>query len=118
MPPPGSHPSASLRQLTAAAELLRAPGETVLAVARTDLDEDRLYRERFVVLTTQRIMTLDRERAEPLSEVPLEMVSGMEATDRGGAGTLIVLGEHARLAAFDYTVARAVEAKALVDRFN
>ncbi len=119
MPPPASTPtpSSSLRQLTAAAELLSSPGEDVLAVARIDLDEALHYRDRLVVLTTQRIVAFDREKSTPLLEIPLEIVSSLDATDRGGAGALSVLGEHARLASFHYTVARAGEAKALSDRF-
>lgn len=127
----------------ALAAILRE-GEVVAAAARADLDEARRYAERWLILTTRRLLALAPSTpsasmsAEPgareaggagerdagqggarlAADVPLDTIAAMSVHDRGGAGALEVFGLEARIGCFPYTVACAGDLKALVSQFD
>lgn len=94
-----------------------AAAEQLLAIAEIDLDPELRYGIRWLILTTHRFW-VEEEDGRSTGEFSLEGVAAIRAQDRGGAGTLEVLGPSERLAWFPYTIARGAEIKALVQRFE
>lgn len=93
-----------------------AEGEQLLAIAEIDLDPELHYGIRWLVLTDRRFWVDEEGRSS--SELSLGAIAAIRAQDRGGAGTLELLGQTERLAWFPYTIARAGEVKTLVQRFE
>lgn len=111
---PNSIPSDILSQLQ--------QGESVASVIRCDLDDGLRYADGWVVLTNHRVFSLlsppnpDKGSGNwTAGSWLLDEVKSLVAHDRGGVGTLELLGPRERLACWHYTIARAGEAKDLVD---
>jgi hypothetical protein len=82
----------------------------------SDIDRERLYRTTFLVLTNQRFFS--QSPTNGLQEWPLSGVDKIKTKDRGGLGTLELLGPERRLAYWHFTIAQGPSALVLVDRFD
>jgi ATP-binding cassette subfamily B protein len=94
------------------------PGERILASFRLDLDPSRAFREGIVALTERRLIAMDDLAARTgFRAWPLEAVTGLTATDRGGLGTLEALGADGLLGRWHYTLGRAKGVASVLDVF-
>ena len=89
------------------------PSEALVAAFRLDLDEQRRFASRWLILTSGRLLCFDEGSTKPTVDLALAEIVELRSHDRGGAGTLEVLGASARLAVFPYTIACAPEVKRL-----
>ncbi len=92
------------------------PGEVVRALLTLDLDEEQRFRPGLLALTDRRL--LYGPEAGPDRSWPLENVRTLRVRDRGGLGTLEVMGERTLLARLYFTVAKANEAAAFERAFR
>ena len=90
--------------------------ETVLAYMISDIDRERFYRPTLLVLTNRRF--LSHSMANGLQEWPLSAIDKLKTKDRGGLGTLEILGTESRLGVWHYTIAQGPSALVLGDRFE
>lgn len=113
-PPEGwSTVDAALRQ---SVESRLAEGERVVAFMTSDIDYSRFYRTTLLVLTNQRFFS--NSALTGVQEWRLEDIETLKTKDRGGLGTLELLGLDRRLAAWHYTIAQGPSALILGDRFD
>jgi ATP-binding cassette subfamily B protein len=104
------------------------PGETVLGWFSPDLDSRLDYCEGLVVLTDRRLLhgTPENPRAGAGAGAgprlwqswPLGPELRLRAHDRSGVGTLELVNNQRRLAAWRYTISRAAAVGPLIDRFD
>jgi ATP-binding cassette subfamily B protein len=95
--------------------------ETVVAWFSPDLDSHRQFQESAVVLTTQRLLSGDSfssGKQRQWNSWDLADISVLQARDRAGLGNFEVIGPHARLAEWFFTVGRSPAAHNLIDQFN
>jgi ATP-binding cassette, subfamily B, bacterial len=92
-----------------------AVGETIVACMTSDVDSQRLYRKTLLVLTDRRFFSSSPNGVE---EWPLSDIDKLKTKDRGGLGTLELLGRDRRLAFWHYTIAQGPAALVLGDRFD
>lgn len=93
-----------------------AEGEIVIAFMQSDIDRDRYYRTTLLVLTNRRFLSVSS--ATGLQEWALGDIDKLKTKDRGGLGTLELLGHHRQLALWHYTIAQGPSALVLGDRFD
>ena len=93
-----------------------ASGEIVLAWMLSDIDRDRFFRTTLLVLTNRRFIS--HSVASGIQEWNLADVDKLTTKDRGGLGTLELLGSSSRLANWHYTIAQGPSALILGDRFD
>ena len=106
-------------QLRRALEQALDVGEHVVATFLPDLDEHQAFKDGFLALTEARLLEVRGADASPAVRVfPLAAITALNATDRGGLGTLEARGESALLARWHYTVGRAKHAAHLVGMFD
>ena len=91
-------------------------GETILAFMTSDIDRERFYRTTLLVLTNRRF--LSHSQVSGIQEWPIADVDKLRTKDRGGLGTLELLGHDRRLAIWHYTIAQGPSALVLGDRFD
>lgn len=70
------------------ASTLRAPAEEVLIHVATDMEEDRSFGERWVVVTDQRMLVIPNGGPDGVVEVPIEAVDAVHQDDLVGFGRL------------------------------
>lgn len=98
--------------------------ERIAAVFRHDLGPDQHYGAGLLVLTSHRLLwsTLPHGDPEPAAAswtlLPLSDISRLTLRDRGGLGTLEVLGNDRRLGVWYYTIACAESAKQFLDAWT
>ena len=97
-----------LAQLTA--------GETIVAFMASDIDSARFYRSTLLVLTNRRFLSNSAETGFHVWD--LTEIEKLKTKDRGGLGTLELLGVDRRLAVWHYTIAQGPSALILGDRFE
>ena len=95
---------------------LLAPGETVAAYMISDIDRERFYRKTLLVVTNQRLMR--HSLTTGVQQWPLSDIDNLKTKDRGGLGSLELLGPDRRLALWHYTIAQGPSALILSDRFD
>ena len=93
-----------------------AEGETIVAFMMSDIDSDRFYRSTLLVLTNRRFYSYSTQTG--VQEWDLAAVDRLKTKDRGGLGTLELLGQDRRLAVWHYTIAQGPAALILGDRFE
>ncbi len=91
-------------------------GEFVVAFMTSDIDSERFYRTTLLVLTNRRFFS--HSAAMGIQEWNLADVDKLKTKDRGGLGTLELLGVDRRLAVWHYTIAQGPSALILGDRFD
>ena len=91
-------------------------GERVVAFMVSDIDRDRFYRSTLLVLTDKRVFS--HSVASGLQEWPLADIDKVRTKDRGGLGTLELLGIDRRLGHWHYTIAQGPSALILGDHFD
>ena len=82
----------------------------------SDIDSERFYRTTLLVLTNRRFFS--HSAATGIQEWNLADVDKLKTKDRGGLGTLELLGNDRRLAVWHYTIAQGPSALILGDRFD
>ena len=113
-PPEGwSAVDASLRQPILS---LLADGEKVVAFMTSDIDSDRFYRTTLLVLTDRQFFS--HSAVTGVQKWQLTEIDKLKTKDRGGLGTLELLGTDRRLAYWHYTIAQGPSALILGDRFD
>ncbi len=90
-------------------------GERVLAVFESDLNEHLQYARATVVVTDLRVLASEVGETR---DWPLDAVVALRAREKGGLGTLELVGPDRRLALWRYTAGRSAEAHALADRLD
>lgn len=93
-----------------------AVGESVVAFMMSDVDRDQYYRKTLLVLTNRRLISQSTSNGG--QEWSLTEVDKIRPKDRGGLGTLELLGKDQRLALWHYTLAQGPSALILSDRFE
>ncbi|WP_010582548.1 cyanophycin metabolism-associated ABC transporter [Schlesneria paludicola] len=93
-----------------------AADEIVLAYMISDIDRERFYRSTLLVLTNRRFLSCSI--ASGIQEWPLSAIEKLKTKDRGGLGTLEILGTEGRLGVWHYTIAQGPSALVLGDRFE
>ncbi len=90
---------------------LGSEDETVRLCFETDMDEEGTYRERALVVTDRRVMTIASGRPEPLREVPLKEVAIVKLKWHMGSGFLLLTtwDENIEILRFSPTLGDRVE---------
>lgn len=91
------------------------PDERVVAWMQSDIDDRRQYRKTLLVLTDLRFIACTTDGTQ---DWPLANVEKIRTKDRGGLGTIELLGAERRLADWHYTIAQGPAALVLGDRFD
>jgi len=99
-----------------AVEARLGPDEAVIAWLATDLDERLHFADGLVALTDRRLLNFATEG--PAREFGLDPKPLLQMRERGGVGTLELLGGERRLAHWRFTIGRVAAARKLVDRSN
>jgi ATP-binding cassette subfamily B protein len=98
--------------------------ERITAVFRHDLGPDQHYAAGLLVLTNQRLLSSPLSRGDgesaptSWSAIPISTIRQLILRDRGGLGTLEVLGIDRRLGVWYYTIACAESAKQFLDTWT
>ncbi len=92
-----------------------AVGESVLAWMISDVDEQRRYRTTLLVLTGRHVFSAT---GDIVRHWALESIDKLRTKDRGGLGTLELLGTDRRLGFWHYTIAQGPSALVMGDRFE
>lgn len=92
-----------------------ASGEHIVAWMISDIDEQRRYRKTLLVLSNQRFFS---STGDEVRDWPLADVDKLRTKDRGGLGTLELLGQDRRLGFWHYTIAQGPAALVVGDRFD
>ena len=92
-----------------------AVGEAVIAWMISDVDEQRRYRTTLLVLTQRHFFSTSGDSARRWA---LETIDKLRTKDRGGLGTLELLGPDRRLGFWHYTIAQGPAALVMGDRFE
>ncbi len=115
---PGNGSNGRMRRPDEDVERLLSPGERVRAVVRTDLDSRQTFRDGLIALTDRRLLWMeDATAGGEVRSLELGEIASLEASDRGGLGTLEAFGTHGLLARWHYTVGLAKDASALAEAF-
>lgn len=93
-----------------------ANDEIVLAFMISDIDRERFYRPTLLVLTNRRFLSYSV--AGGFQEWPLADIDKLKTKDRGGLGTVEILGVESRLGVWHYTIAQGPSALVMGDRFD
>jgi ATP-binding cassette, subfamily B, bacterial len=96
--------------LRAAAESRLNADETVVAWFQCDLDAARRYATTLVVLTTERILSVPGPAGGEnggMASWPKAEIAAVRTQDRAGLGMMELFSRQGRLAAWNYTVAKA-----------
>lgn len=95
------------------------PGEEILASFLSEADEHRRFRNTLLVLTNRRLVAQPAEANGEASRAwPLTDIDRLRLRDRGGLGTLEILGPTRLLTAWHYTLEHGPAALILLDRFE
>lgn len=92
-----------------------APDEHIVAWMVSDIDEQRQYRTSLLALSQRRFFCCTRG---DVRDWPLPQIDKLRTKDRGGLGTLELLGADSRLGYWHYTIAQGPAALVVGDRFD
>jgi ATP-binding cassette subfamily B protein len=90
-------------------------GERIVAWMISDIDEQRRYKTTLLALSDRRLFSSTVETAR---DWPLAVIDSLRTKDRGGLGTLELLGTDRRLGFWHYSIAQGPAALVLGDRFE
>ncbi|MEZ5738113.1 MAG: ABC transporter ATP-binding protein [Burkholderiaceae bacterium] len=93
-----------------------APGETIVSLAETDLDQRLHFARGLVVLTSQRLLANDAG-GDGWRAWPIGPGSRLVHADHGGVGTLELHDDSGRVARWRHTLERNVPVIRLTDQF-
>ena len=93
------------------------PGEVVLAVLETDLDEHLYFRSGLLVLTGQRLLGVGAD-GQLLHDYPVTATLRLTRRDHAGVGVLGLDRDGVRLATWRYSLARAAAAGRVEANFH
>ena len=92
-----------------------AEGEFIVAWMISDIDDQRRYRTTLLALSNRRVFS---STPAGVRDWPLASVDKLRTKDRGGLGTLELLGTDRRLGYWHYTIAQGPAALVMGDRFE
>ena len=92
-----------------------AEGESVLAWMISDIDEHRKYRTTLLVLSDHHVFS---STSDGVRSWGLDSIDKLRTKDRGGLGTLELLGIDRRIGFWHYTIAQGPSALVMGDRFD
>lgn len=109
--------------LQAPAQSLLQPGEQPLACLVVDVDPTRHFRQTLLLLTNSRLLSVPVSPSGDLefsaaAEWPLADIVRLKTFDRGGLGTLELLGDSSRLAVWHYTIGHGPQVLALIEQLE
>ena len=93
-----------------------APGETLVAVAETDLDERLRFATGAVALTNRRLLSRTNDN-DAWREWPIDASMELRLRDHAGAGSLDLFASESLLARWRFTLGRLPAAQKVVERF-
>jgi ATP-binding cassette, subfamily B, bacterial len=100
-------------------------GESVVATVRPDIDSRLRFAQGLIVLTDRRLLVTEAIESDDAASVDsrwtiwsLGEIESLIPRDRGGLGTLEVMGSDRRLGVWNYTLAAAGAARDLADAFQ
>ncbi|OYW11136.1 MAG: hypothetical protein B7Z55_19765, partial [Planctomycetales bacterium 12-60-4] len=110
--------SAATAELPDAIAFQLRPTELLVAYVRSDVDNRQQFSATFVVLTTERLISIPSGNRSEVASWQLAEVVSLSTQDRAGLGTLDALGDDRRLAFWHYTLRHGPEVVVLMERFE